>query len=84
MTLFDRLRAFLGGSQAHTPSDSYREAIEISDDLIEKFRQDESSRNIPSAVMAAIWMHRHNVPYLTTVYEATQEMNAAAGGPDDV
>lgn len=53
-------------------------ALAESDALIKKMRETSGSNDAWRAVLADIFLQRHNVPYMTTVYESTQEMNAAA------
>lgn len=53
-------------------------AFAASSELIQKMRSSSASNDVWRAVAADIFLQRHNVPYMTTVFEATQEMNAAA------
>ncbi len=55
---------------------SYSRAIAATDDVIAKMR--DSSRSIDAArsVVASVLEQANNVPFMTTVYEATQEMKA--------
>lgn len=77
MTLFERLRALLSNGEAYKPDPAYSKAIEMSNDLIDKMRKNQDAKNPVTALMADIWMQRHNIPYMTTVYEAVQEVDAA-------
>ena len=56
---------------------AYRRAMEVSDDLISQMRQASSLRDTGRSVVADIWKRRHNVPFMTTVYEAVAEMKSA-------
>ena len=54
--------------------DKYHLAMKSISDLSEKIQE---NRNHPTREMVAdILSNRHNVPYITTVYEAVQEANA--------
>lgn len=57
-----------------TSRDLYEAAMKESADLLEKIRSlgDDPSRQIVSDVLA----NRRNTPYVTTIYEAIQEMDA--------
>lgn len=54
-----------------------QEALAVSGDLIKQMQERSQSNDAARAVMADIWAQRHNIPYVTTVYEANQEMQAA-------
>lgn len=54
---------------------AFDRAMGKSDGILKKMRECSSSTDAPRAVMADIWAQRHNIPFLTTVYEATQEVN---------
>jgi hypothetical protein len=56
---------------------AYRRAMEVSDDLISQMRNASSLRDPGRSVVADIWKRRHNVPFMTTVYEAVAEMKSA-------
>ena len=56
---------------------AYDRAMADSSTLIRKMRECSDDRNPIRAIMADIWAQNHNVPYVTTVYESVQEMNAA-------
>ena len=54
------------------PSDAaYHEAVRISDDLIQHMRQSSIAGDLVGTLMA----NRHNIPFLTSVYETVQEMD---------
>jgi hypothetical protein len=59
-----------------TADEKYRRAMTESGDLLAEMREASRSDDPVIALMADIWAQRHNVPYVTTMYEATQEMNA--------
>lgn len=52
-------------------------ALAASDDLIERMRSSTMSGDPVRGIMSNLWEQRHNVPYLTTMYEANAEMTAA-------
>lgn len=55
---------------------AFNHAMSISDELIEKMRAASSSTDPVRAVMADLWQQRHNVPFVTTIYEAAQEVKS--------
>jgi len=66
-----------------TPADrAYNHAMAVSTDLIEKMRERSSDPSPMRAMMADIWAQNHNVPYVTSVFETVQELNAAIGDRD--
>ena len=69
--LFSRRRQPSPGIAAAT------KAIEHNDRLLRKMQEDSRS-NVPArALMADIWAQRHNVPFMTTMYESAREMKDA-------
>lgn len=68
-------RIFGGRAEARSEA-SYREAMKVSSDLLSKMREYSSSTDAARALMADIWSQNHNIPYLVTVYEASQEMRS--------
>jgi len=70
-------RRVLGPSPPSRGSAAYDNAMRISDDLIEKMERASQSKDVVPAMMADIWLQRHNIPFVTTVYESVQEMKAA-------
>jgi hypothetical protein len=54
---------------------AFKRAMEVSGDLISHLR--EASNDPASTVMADIWAHHKNVPFMTTIYEAVAEMTSA-------
>jgi hypothetical protein len=62
------------GCRAEAKGDAaYREAMKVSGDLIRRMRETSNSTDAARAIMADIWHQNHNIPFLTTVYEAVQE-----------
>ena len=55
----------------------YREAMMTSGDLLARMRESSTSTDPARAVMADIWAQHNNIPFMTTVYEAVQEMKSA-------
>jgi hypothetical protein len=76
MSLLDRLfaRRSSGASEI-----TYRRAMGVSKDLLNRMREASQSKDAARAVMADVWAQAHNVPFMTTVYEAVQE---AKSGPE--
>lgn len=60
---------------------AYAAVMAESDDLMKHMRQASGSTDAARAIMADIWAQNHNVPFLTTVYESTQEMKS---GPESL
>lgn len=56
---------------------AYDRAMEESTSLIAKMRECSDGKSPIRAIMADIWAQNHNIPYVATVYESVQEMNAA-------
>ena len=54
---------------------SYHEAMGASDDLIQKMRESSKSSDAARTVIGHIWAKHHNIPFLTSVFEAVEEMN---------
>lgn len=53
-------------------------AIAVSSDLIKQMQERSLSNDPARSLLADIWAQRHNVPYITTIFEANQEMKEAA------
>lgn len=73
MNLMDFL---FGGFHARSSDAAYSRAMSASDDLIQRMHENSRSTDAARAVMADIWAQNHNVPFMTTVYEAVQEAKA--------
>lgn len=56
---------------------AYQKAMGVSDDLIRRMRENSTSSDAARAVMADIWAQHHNIPFMTSVYETVQELNAS-------
>lgn len=56
--------------------DNYSRAMAISGDLLDRMQRHSRSNEPALAVMADLWAQRNNIPYMTAVVVATQEMNA--------
>ena len=56
---------------------AYKRAMEVSDDLIFRMREASSSNDPVRSVVVDILKRGHNIPFLTTVYEAVEEMKSA-------
>lgn len=57
------------------PSDhKYHTAMQASGEILQ--RMSEGSNHPVNAMVADLIKNRHNAPYITTVYEALQEVNA--------
>lgn len=55
---------------------AYRVAMREADDIIHHMREASTSTDAARAIMADIWAHNHNIPFLVTVYESVQEMKS--------
>lgn len=51
-------------------------AMAASDDLIARMRAETGDADPARSLLRSIWAHRHNVPFMATVHEATAEMAA--------
>lgn len=56
---------------------AYDKAVGASDDLIQRMRDSAPSTAAVRAVVTDVWAGHRNIPFLTTVYEAVQEMKIA-------
>ena len=56
---------------------AFNQATRINTELIMHMREVSGSTDAVRAIMADIWAQHNNVPFLTTVYEAVQEMKSA-------
>lgn len=59
-----------------TADEKYEKAMVDSGELLEDLRTVEPIAPGLRAVLAGLWAHRRNIPFLATVYEASQEMRA--------
>jgi len=48
-----------------------------SDDLIQRMRSSSASGDPVRGIMSNLWEQKHNIPYITTMYEANAEMQSA-------
>lgn len=74
MSFLDRL---LGRHQRQEGSVLAKTAMAVSDDLIKHMQAASRSNDPARALLADIWAQHHNVPYMTTMYEANAEMMSA-------
>lgn len=75
------LSRILGRQQQPAMADiAYADAMNESGDLLERMRAASASRDPVRAVMADIWQQRNNIPFMATIYEAAQEMQAPLRG----
>ena len=56
---------------------AFARAMQDSDDLLRKLRETSDVTMTARSIMADVLRQAHNVPFITTVYEAVQEMKAA-------
>lgn len=56
---------------------AYDKAVGASDDLIQRMRDSAPTTAAVRAVVTDVWAGHRNIPFLTTVYEAVQEMKIA-------
>lgn len=59
------------------PNRNVELALAATDELIERMRASSASNDPVRAIMANLWEQRHNVPYVTTIFEADAEMKSA-------
>lgn len=55
----------------------FDKAMVESDTLLRSMQAESQSKDVARAVMATFWLHRHNAPFVTTVYESVAEASAA-------
>lgn len=53
---------------------AFEKAMQTSGELIGRFEQASGAPDPIRAMFADMWLERHNVPYVTTLFEAHQEM----------
>lgn len=74
-------RTVFGDTPTPAPSTAtpkFEAALRESDDLIRRFKEAADDPHPIRAMMADLWMQRHNVPFMATVYEAQREVQSAA------
>jgi len=54
-------------------------AIEMADDLTSHIRNLNGNTNTVKSIISDIWHYRENTPFVTTVYEAVQEVKPIRG-----
>lgn len=59
-----------------TADEKYEAAMAESGQLLARMQAESNSNDAAVALMADIWSQRTNTPFLTTVYEASQEVLA--------
>lgn len=65
-------------ARRQSPGDvAFNQATRENSELISHMREASGSTDAVRALMADIWAQHHNVPFLTTVYEAVREMKTA-------
>lgn len=75
-------RLFPDRSGAPAPSrgdQAYAKVMREVADLEQHMREVSVSTDPARSIMATVWLHRHNTPFMTTTYEAAQEMKS---GPE--
>lgn len=75
MRMLDRL---FGRRRESRGDVAFREAMRESSDLITRMRDNSNCNDAARAIMADVWSQHHNVPFLTTVYEAVQEAKSGS------
>lgn len=77
-------RIFPDRSGAPAPSKgdlAYAEVMKEVSELEQQMREVSNSSDPARSIMATVWLHRHNMPMLTTIYESAQEMKS---GPESL
>lgn len=62
---------------------AFSEAVRANTELIARMREGSQSNDPIRALMADLWSQHHNIPFMTTVYEAVKEMKVATDHADD-
>lgn len=55
---------------------AFAQAMEDSDDFLKKLREKSDLTKTARAIMADVLAQAHNMPFITTIYEAVQEMKS--------
>jgi hypothetical protein len=74
MGFFSNVLARIRGVDTSPGSQAATEALAVSGSLLSHMRKASDARDPARALMADIWAQRHNVPFMTTMYEAYQEV----------
>jgi hypothetical protein len=69
--IVDFVRRIFGSSASHP--DAFDRAMTVSGELLMKMQNYSRSTDAPRAIMADVWAHNHNIPFITTVLESVQE-----------
>lgn len=56
--------------------DAYDRAMSVSGNVLQKMEEASESHDAARAVMAGLWLHSRNVPFMTTVYQAVEEVSS--------
>jgi hypothetical protein len=73
MSIFGNLFA-----RQQSPGDAaFNKAMRANTELISHMREASQSKDAVRGLLADIWAQHHNIPFMTTVYQAVQEMNSA-------
>lgn len=80
MSIMGRLKEFLRPTTQYQPSAAYRDAMQVSNELIGDLRDGYKKNDVIRQLFSDIHEQRDNVPFVTTVYESVQEMKVAAQG----
>ncbi len=70
------LRRLFAGEPRHRNDVAYARAVALTDDILLRMRKPDKETDAARAVVADVLLQARNVPFMTTVYEATQEMTA--------
>lgn len=76
-SILGRIFGTKNGNGAEVSRDSVDRAIEASDELIGRMRAAAAEEPPVQQMVAELFDQQHNAPYILTVFEAHQEMNAA-------
>lgn len=70
---------FLGGllfpQRGEGAGYAYWQAVRVSDDLLNHLRNPAAADEPSRSLFVVLWEKRHNIPFLTSVYETVQEMD---------
>ncbi len=70
------IRRLFNGEPEHRNDVAYSKAVALTDDILLRMREPAKETEVARDITADIWLQSRNTPFMTTVYEATQEMTA--------
>ncbi len=72
----DWLRRFIRIESRHRNDVAYAKAVALTDDILFRMRKPNRDTEAARSVVADVWSQARNTPFMTTIYQTTQEMTA--------